>query len=293
MKRFRNWFRTSKVYILPTWNGIKFIFMNVLLLIIGLLYGNNFILMFNFLLFSLVFCSMIYTHYNLERLSIVSIQIDQAFAQTPTSIQIAFANKSLFDKFEILVRPYNTPKLELESDRNITMRKDTFAMESITGIFSSRGIQNIEFLRLETTFPFGFFRTFSYHQIDQSFIIYPKPLDSSDYLRKIISLPHGQEDSDIEIKSWHLQDRPNRILWKKIGKELLTRHEIPQGSEELNLHYSHELSESELSTLTSLVLKLSERKIPFKITAPKFEVQSRGKKDQLKDVLRQLGTYAT
>ena len=170
-KRASNSQRIHPIYILPTADGLKVIILNLILLVMGLVYANNYVLLFNFILFCLFLGSMFYTHFNLSGLTLENAQFPPMHANENGLLNLVF--KSTNAQGHYFIRPYfKSSSIKLMDPKKtfpISSKDSTTLSISIQAI--SRGQVNIQSVYVETLFPFNFFRCFTFFRIDKSCLI--------------------------------------------------------------------------------------------------------------------------
>jgi uncharacterized protein (DUF58 family) len=220
IKPLSNIARSNRVYIIPTLNGLKLFAINLLLLIFGLIYANNYLLFFNFLLFSLFVVTMFYTNMNLDKFTLEKIGL--AIVEEGNLISLS-TTKAL----EELSR--EQIKLSLFTDNGIIDSEATNIDRGISSFnfkFPSqkKGVIHFKQAYLSTTFPLGLFRAFMYVNIHSQIYIYPKQIVSSFDFNNQNNL--NTDHSNLNVSNYVQGDKINRILWKKsIGENLIVRRE--------------------------------------------------------------------
>lgn len=94
-EKFNNLQREDKVYIIPTKNGLKYIFFNFSLFLIALTYSNNMSLLICFMMFSYLIFEMLRTHQLIGQLKVQSMNIDSAqFSNDKQTISFNLQNNT-------------------------------------------------------------------------------------------------------------------------------------------------------------------------------------------------------
>lgn len=217
LKKLQKSGRPQKIYILPTLDGLKLLGLNLILLVIGLVYANNYILLFNFILFGLFLCSMFYTHFNLEGLQVEAIKLSPTHAGENNSIQIYFKSHSKLG--------HNFINLKIDSEL-ISLDDHSFSFTKSYGQLKTevklkalaRGVEHINHIYLETLFPFHLFRCVSFHQCNLEIIVYPQ-LNSAKLFSEINNPSNKNDESDeIELRHFRHGDTASRVDWKKLAQ---------------------------------------------------------------------------
>lgn len=210
--------RIHPIYILPTLDGLKVVGLNFILLVIGLIYANNYVLLFNFILFCLFLASMFYTHFNLSGLSLDSAQFPALHVNENGNLALHFSSKNA--QGHHFIRAYFKSKLvemiEKEKTFTVNFNEKTTVNIPLNGIM--RGQETIASIYIETLFPFNFFRCFTFFRVDQECLIYPERLNLK--LHEEIEIVEStlEEGDDFFIRNYQVGDSLKRIDWKKLAQ---------------------------------------------------------------------------
>lgn len=207
-----------RTYIIPTIDGLKVIALNATLLIIGLVYANNYVLLFNFILFCLFLGSMFYTHFNLSGIKLESVQLP--------SLHVNEHGAALFHFSTTNAQGHSFIKAYFKSNIiEITDREHTFPIpfgSSVTASLSIKGIKRgqelIQSLYIETQFPFNFFRCFTFFRIDLECFIYPERMDLNLHEEIEIVETTPDEGDDFFLRDYQVGDSLKRVDWKKLAQ---------------------------------------------------------------------------
>jgi uncharacterized protein (DUF58 family) len=162
--------KENRVFIFMTRHGLYYLSIIFILFLISLLYGHNLALAATLLFVSLVMISAIYTNFNIDRISIQRISVEEN--PTPNNIfeiSVILKNNSLNTKYDV----------DLELGPFKALNKVTIAANEekeiiLSGSLPNRGKYKILNLKLKTTFPFALFFSWSYRKWDKSFLVYPQ-----------------------------------------------------------------------------------------------------------------------
>lgn len=210
------------IYIFPTMNGFKVLTLNFLLLIIGLIYANNYVLLFNFLLFCLVLSSMFYTHHNLKNIWIKSFAPISGHNKELAYLNVVLSSDNIQNNFELKTR---LPKSFYFDAHTILIELITFEKAfnlKIPLSVKRRGKTHISGFFLETDFPFGFFKCFTFYPLDIDLVLYPARI--AHHNRQATSfelnvLDGKNEDDHLSYRSYQVGDSFNRLNWKRYAKD--------------------------------------------------------------------------
>lgn len=209
--------RVHPIYILPTLDGLKVVGLNITLLIIGLVYANNYVLLFNFILFCLFLGSMFYTHFNLSGLKLESAQLTPLHANEDGLLTLHFSSTNAQGHF--FIRPYfksdlvkiNSPEETFPIDS-----KQLYLKISIKGL--RRGRETIKSLYIETLFPFNFFRCFTFFRINLDCYVYPEAINLQLHREEKVLENIKHDGDDFYLREYLPGDSLKRIDWKKLAQ---------------------------------------------------------------------------
>ncbi len=210
--------RHHALYIVPTLDGLKVVALNITLLAIGLVYANNYVLLFNFILFCLFLGSMFYTHFNLSGIKLDSVQFPSFHANEDNSAILHFSSTNAQGHY--FVRPFFKSTLvrlnHFQETFQIKANEVTTVKMSIKGI--KRGQEIINAIYIETVFPFNFFRCFTFFNINQEMVVYPERSNLAIHEEIEVTDPKKDEGEDFFLRDYILGDSLKRVDWKKMAQ---------------------------------------------------------------------------
>jgi uncharacterized protein (DUF58 family) len=267
--------KTNRVFIIPNFNGLKIFIVNFIMLAIGLIYANNYLLLFNFLLFSLFIITMFYTHFNLHGLSLLSISQTPSFSGESSLIKLHFSSNDLLERFSIKARLYFKNDEYIGSSFNVDGNTG-YATFNFTP--NKRGIDRIKKIELYTTFPLDIFKAIIFFDIDSEFIIYPKRSLKRFSTSNSIST-NENEQNNFNISNYIHGDKINRILWKKsTNGELKIKKEARSEKEavvfEVDQFIKNDDLERTLEQIANGIHVCFESQIPFGLTLPNLKISA-------------------
>lgn len=210
------------IYILPTLNGLKVLSLNFLLLVIGLIYANNYVLLFNFLLFCLVLSSMFYTHHNLKNVSLKSMIGISGHNKEIAFLNITLNSNNKQNNYELKIK---IPSGEFFEHVTFSVDQIVFQKDSSWQIplrVKKRGRAHIVGLFLETDFPLGFFRCFTFYPMPIDMILYPARAShhpQQSLSRDSMVQSNHQDDDQMYFRQYQAGDSFNRLDWKRYAKD--------------------------------------------------------------------------
>jgi uncharacterized protein (DUF58 family) len=211
--------RPRKIYIIPTLDGLKLLSLNITLLIIGLVYGNNFVLLFNFILFGLFICSMFYTHFNLDGLKLEMLYLSPTFAGDKNNLHLFIKTSSSLGHHYINLN-LDSKLVQTEDAVFSSDESDTTTIKAEIKIKAiKRGVETIQLVRLETLFPFHLFRCISYHPCNLEIIVYPETNNQKLFLETRPLKDETNEPDDFTLRNFEQGDSYSRVDWKKLAQK--------------------------------------------------------------------------
>jgi len=260
--------KTNRVFIIPTFLGLKLLCVNIILLSMGLIYANNYLLLFNFIFFCLFIISMFYTHFNLYGTEINIFESSDGFANDRIGLSFKFntPNKqfypAIFAKIKIRDQFYRLGPFDIDENGNT---------KPLEIRISKRGIYHIKRVELQTTFPLNLFKAFSFFKCDTDIVVYPELTINNKAGNRFFS-NQVNDNSHFNIRDYVKGDRLNRISWKKSREDSLkTKVEINDNGNSMVFNIdntSGQQLENELSLIAGAVKKCNDDKISFGITSP-------------------------
>jgi uncharacterized protein (DUF58 family) len=265
----------QRLYILPTRHGITYFFVILLILFGAINYENSLGYMLTFLLGSLAFIGMIYTHMNLNQLSINIGQAEPVFAGQDILFPLSISHSSIATH----------PNLELLSDSGQITAAHLINEQStqckLTLSSQHRGYQSVGRIKLFTEYPLGLFHAWSWLKLDSKCLVYPAP-DSHHYPLKLSEYNNiGALQSDKQgvddfsgIRQYTPGDLPNHMAWKAIAKtgELQTKLFNSDSIQKAWIKWSSTSevlnTEERLSILCRMVIDASDKNIVFGFDIP-------------------------
>ncbi|MEK9871279.1 MAG: DUF58 domain-containing protein, partial [Gammaproteobacteria bacterium] len=149
-----------KIFILPTRQGIYFVLLVCAMVLAGINYQNSLVFALAFLLASLFMVAMLHTFRNLSGLTLVAGNAESAFAGEEAELTVVL--KRLGDRtYESLQVGWNPTALsvaDLVTDSEVRIKSFVMAKR--------RGRLNPGRLLIQTFFPLGLFRAWSWVDLD-------------------------------------------------------------------------------------------------------------------------------
>ncbi|SDJ60623.1 DUF58 domain-containing protein [Microbulbifer yueqingensis] len=206
-----------KLFILPTRAGLAFALVIVLLWLLGTNYENNLVFALAFLLASLFVVLPLHTFANLSGIEIRLLEAGTAFAGDFATARLALArDRDRRGEHIQLGWPAGDPvTVQVPGEGAVEVEVALPVME--------RGRVRAPRLRIETRFPLGLFRCWSWIDLDVEFLVYPQPRPAGP-LPLGAALAEGESeqkrrggDDFAGLRQYQLGHSPRQVAWKQFA----------------------------------------------------------------------------
>ncbi len=271
--------RQRRVYIVPTRLGWMFAATLGLLLLGSINYSLALGFVLTFALAGTGFAGMVHTARNLAQLTVTARRAEAVFAGERAQFRLELDNRAPFDRPAILARHVASGT---QMVAHIAARSVAEAALAVPA--ARRGRLALGRVMLETRFPLGLFRAWSYVEPDTACIVYPKPERSA----LPPSSPHATagairaqatgNDDFAGLRGYQRSDSPRHVAWKAYARSdrLLTKQFSGEAAAELWLDWSllpaHLDAETRLSRLTGWVLDAQQGGARYGLRLPGREI---------------------
>lgn len=263
-----------RIFIVPTRMGMAFIAALLLMLLAAINYQNSLAYGLTFLLASVFVVTILHTYRNLAGLVLHAGGGVAVFAGEQARLRVRLESRGRAHEAVALAWP------PAEAQRQDVPAAGSCECE-LSLPAPRRGWLRPGRLRVESRFPLGILVAWSWVDLDQAVLVYPRPLEGELPLaaggredeREQGRLTLGQGSDDFQgLRSYQPGDSRKRLHWKAYsrGQGLLVKDFAAQSGRDLLLDFAV-LSgdvESRLSLLCHWVLLLSERQQPFALSLP-------------------------
>lgn len=287
----------KRVYILPTRAGLAYAFALAAMLIGSINYNLSLGYILTFLLASMGLVAILHTFRNLVHLQITPGRVEPVFAGEVAWFELFLENHAAYDRAAIaLWHQGKATQCDLAAARGTTVR---IAVASRT-----RGWLAPERVTVDTRFPVGLLRAWSYIRPDMRCLVYPKPDDG------LLPLPEpsggsgekrvasGGSDDFAGLRAYQASDSPRHIHWKAAARaqDLQTKVFSGRAAAELWLDWNqlpaHLELEAKLSRLTRWVLAANRDSLRYGLRLPGLELPPDEGEAHHFNCLRALALYA-
>lgn len=285
-----------RVYILPTRHGLGFGAVVVLLLIGSINYNLSLGYVLTFLLAGLGIVAILHTFRNLAHLYVSAGRVAPVFAGDAARFELVLDNKSELDRHSI--------ELLCGAARascNVPARQQRWVELPVKT--EKRGWLPLARVTIDTRFPLGLMRAWSYVQPEVRALVYPKPdgaplpLPQSD-ADTGEAVPAGAGSDDFAgLRPYQASDSPRHVAWKASARSefLLTKLFSGQAAAELWFEWdrlpAQMHTEERLSQLARWVLLAEERGLRYGLKIPGIAVPLGEGAAQRERCLKELALY--
>ena len=305
--RFKNWLNQRippknsitlnqrSIFIFPTRIGFGFSILLLTLLIAAINYENSLIFGLVFWLGSVFFVTIFYTFRNLSGINLELIKSGSGFVGEDIEFSIQLTRPEHSKREGVQLGWPNEVKQWAELHEGTSTTVHLFANAQQRGWF------NPGRLLVETFYPLGLLRAWTWIDLDANAIIYPKPIFHDQTFANLgndnegeLSNQNGSDDFH-DIRNYHPGDSPRHILWRSYARQdqLLVKQFSSYANSQLILDW-HQLegeTELRLSHLTGMALNAHSSEKEFGLKLPNAEVPFGSGKTHLDRVLTELALH--
>jgi uncharacterized protein (DUF58 family) len=230
-----------RVYIVPTRLGWLYALTLLVLLIGSINYALSLGFALTFLLAGMGLVGMVHTARNLARMAVNVGRAEAVFAGEQAQFRLYLDGRGGFDRPAILAR-------HVASGSQIVVDVPAHALAEIVLAVPAerRGSMPLGRVMLETRFPLGIFRAWSYVEPDARCLVYPRPERSSlpppsgESARGALRSPVPGNDDFAGLRNYQLSDSPRHVAWKAFARasEMLTKQFTGEAAAELWLDWA-------------------------------------------------------
>jgi len=252
--RLRNWFYGyappergtvvlghRRVYIVPTRLGWIYGATLGILLVGSINYALQLGFALTFVLAGTAIAAMVHTTRNLARLAVSAGRADPVFAGEEAQFRLLLDNRARYDRPALLVR-------QVDSGSQLVLDVAAGALgEAVLAVRArKRGWQPLGRVMLETRFPLGLFRAWSYVEPDARCLVYPRPERTplpAPAAHAAAGAARAQtpgNDDFSGLRTYQLSDSPRHVAWKAAARsdDMLTKQFSGAAGVELWLDWS-------------------------------------------------------
>jgi len=225
-----------RVYIVPTRLGLMFAATLAVLLIGSINYSLSLGFALTFLLAGLGLAGMVHTARNLARIAVSAGRAEPVFAGESAQFRLYLDGRGAFDRPSILAR-HAASGAQLVVD----VPAGGAAEVVLPVPAARRGWLALGRVMLETRFPLGLFRAWSYLEPEARCLVYPRPERSplppytGEAAAGVLHAPTPGSDDFAGLRGYQRSDSPRHVAWKAVARsdKLLTKQFAGDAAAEL------------------------------------------------------------
>ncbi|HEX7055459.1 MAG TPA: DUF58 domain-containing protein [Burkholderiales bacterium] len=268
-----------RVYIVPTRLGWLFGATLLILLIGSINYALSLGFALTFLLGGMALAGMVHTARNLARMAVSVGRSEPVFAGEAAQFRLHLDGRGSYDRPAILAR-----HLKSGSQLVVDVPAGGAAEVVLAVPAERRGWLPLGRVMLETRFPLGLFRAWSYVEPDARCLVYPRPersplpAPSAEAAAGGLRSPVPGNDDYAGLRTYQLSDSPRHVAWKAVARsdDMLTKQFSGEAAAELWLDWrllpGHLGVEARLSRLAGWVLAADRAGTHYGLRLPGVEV---------------------
>lgn len=268
-----------RVYIVPTRLGWLYAGTLLVLLVGSINYALSLGFALTFLLAGMGLVAMVHTARNLARMAISTGRAEPVFAGEAAHFRLYLDGQAPYDRPAILVRHLGSGVETL-----VDIAPHGQAQVRLAIPTARRGWQPLGRLLLETRFPTGLFRAWSYAEPDARCLVYPRPerspLPAPTPLEEqgARATPSAGNEDFATLRSYQPSDSPRHVAWKAYARtdDMLTKQFTGEAASELWLDWQRLPAgldtEGHLSRLAGWVLQAEAAGARFGLRIPGQEI---------------------
>ncbi len=264
-------FDRKTIFILPTGAGVGFGLLLLVMLITGINYQNSLIYLLTFILGAVFTAAMHQTHNNLSGVEMTLLKPGEGFAgeAVPFPVRLQSGHEALAIELVTGASPavvLSVPEGELADGTLLVQSRE-------------RGYLLPDRIRIETRFPFGLLKAWSWLRPITPGVVFPKPLlppqppEGKVEGESAETLHRTQGQDQVELRPWREGDLSARVDWKRYsrnGDMVVADWQGEQGSPQWLDFDSFPWADPELrlSYLTAMVLERDSAGTPYGLRLP-------------------------
>ena len=286
----------QRIFILPTKNGLGFVVLITILLLIAFVYNNNLIYILAFLLASVFFITIIHSFKSLVGLTITKGKSNSVFAGEAAPFKIHLENHTKNERFSLHINLAGGTAVQTHLPPS---------EKSIVNLYSpteKRGWQPCGTITLSSTFPLGLFRAWAPINFNFKALVFPKPTSLEIPFPDSTSLSSGSglfkksREDFFGLSQYQPGDSIRQIHWKTFakGQGLHSKDFIAQRNPKIWLDYQYTPGrdkEDRLSQLCRWLIDAEKAGLDYGLNIPHVKKPPASGAQHFQDCLKALALF--
>lgn len=287
-----------RVYIVPSRLGWIYAASLIVMLIGSINYALSLGFGLTFTLAGLGLAGMVHTFRNLARIAVAAGRVEPVFAGEKARFRIHIESRVRYERHSILVRQQASGA---QLVTGVPAEGNSEVLLEVPA--AKRGWLPLGRIMLETRYPLGLFRAWSYVEPDSRALVYPHPtvtplppVIASEVSGTVPTLAPGNDDFS-GLRGYQSTDSPRHVAWKALARtdEMFTKQFTGESAAQLWLDWSLLPAaldlEARLSRLAGWVLSAEDSGAQYGLRLPGVEISQEHGDAHRSRCLEALATY--
>jgi uncharacterized protein (DUF58 family) len=288
----------QRIYILPSKSGMTFFIVLLVILFGAINYENSLAFMLTFLLGSIGFLGMLYTHQNLNHLSLSVLPTKPVFAGQNAAFPLLLSARPGSNHLNIRLQG---PDGQVTGSSLTTDSGEVRALVNVQA--RQRGRLYLKRIKVYSEFPLGLFHAWSWVELSNHCLVYPQPDSHPAHFHRQ-GQPSGSRSGEASgnddfagIRAYQKGDSPMHLAWKAVARtgELQTKHFHADAGNEVWLDW-YQLpdtmdTEQRLCILCRQVLDADQLGLSYGLQLPGLRITPAGGLQHRQQCLKQLALF--
>lgn len=207
-----------RIFIFPSRAGLFFGFSLLVMLVAAINFENNLSYGLTFLLATLFIVATLHTYANLSGLTIRALRAEPAFAGQQSEFHVMIERSKQRDHYALHL------KYPTSSETLVNLVQEDSIKVQLHMAVSHRGWFNPGRLLLESNYPLGLLRCWTWIDLDLHALVYPRPMSSAELPGLATDTPDGAaamvfgNDDFYGFRSYRRGDSLRQVHWKGLAK---------------------------------------------------------------------------
>ncbi len=279
--------RQRNIFILPSRNGLLFLLSAGLIFVAAINYAVSLAFGLAFMMISIFIVAVLHTFNNLNGLVISALPTKPVFQGDEVGFNLQLSRGALrtYESLQLDFPAFATSLERGSAVSTVDLLHRDRDQAQVFWTASRRGVLTAPVLRIQTYFPLGIVRAWTFVRLNMHCLVYPRP--TKVVMDKIgAGARECEESADFRvgnqeyygIREYVEGDSMHRVAWKAVARgqgmkvKQFVDYQDNQTWLDWDLFYGFGVEER-LSRLCYCVLELSKRDDPFGLKIPGLEVQ--------------------